>query len=269
MSKFCFLQVFNLCSSAADFRITRDPREILLKITEQRWDNITSKIDAISKKIAALHREHRLKTPIAKASSFRALQSKVPKDLVITGHPSHPPYAVLACLKALLDSGASVWARTHIHSSTTNVPTDLVNFVSCNEAEARTVYAYAVTFVWRSDLSRQPILRVSPSSCIRGEADILRYFSRIVSSSIILPYESTLNAAQLAVVDSKMDAITMSTSPKSLLTGEWACGRNYSLADVLLFSCLARKNELNKDAAFKKWANAMRKMCGDLKSLES
>ena len=233
-------------------------RATLLKVTENRWDAITLKVDSLAKKVSELqaklgHTTLKKKT----ASALATAQSK--RNLVISANPRRPPYSVLACIQALAKAGNSVWAKTHAHSSLSTEDSAPPNFLSCNEERSRSDCDYTVSLIWRAD-AREPSMRAG-TALVGGEDNILRYFSRITSSSTSesgpLPYEAGLSAAQSAFVDSKMDAIEKYGLEKVKLEGEWICGSYFSIADVYLYSTLTRNKSANQVS--KKWEKAMTK----------
>ena len=234
-------------------------RATLLKVTENRWDVIASKVDSLAKKVSELqaklgHTALKKKT----ASALATAQSK--RNLVISANPRRPPYSVLACIQALAKAGNSVWAKTHAHSSLSAQDFAPPDFLSCNEERARPDCDYTVSLIWRAD-ARETSMRAGAASAVEGEDNILRYFSRITSSSSSspgpLPYEAGLSAAQSALVDSKMDSIAKFGKAKVKLEGEWVCGNFFSIADVFLYSTLTRNRAANQIS--KKWEKAITK----------
>ena len=234
-------------------------RATLLKVTENRWDAIALKVDSLAKKVSDLQKK--LGDTTLKKTASASAPAKSKRNLVISANPSRPPYSVLACIQALAKAGNSVWAKTHAHSSLSAKDFAPPNFLSCNEDRSRSDCDYTVSLIWRGD-AREPSMSAGAASAVEGEDNILRYFSRIASSSSSprpgpLPYEAGLSAAQSALVDSKMDAIAKFSVEKVTLEGEWVCGSFFSIADVLLYSTLTRIRAANQIS--KKWEKAMTK----------
>ena len=237
-------------------------------VTERRWDDVSSKLKLLSEKVAGLRRRFRDDFPTAVAKHSGASLSPSlsrPKSIVISGHPARPPLVAVACVKALAKSGSSVWAKTHVHCSVSVPPKNALDFLRMNDDQPRTDHDFAVTYIWRSDAGADPSMCVSDAR-IRGEADILRYFSRVVKDKAVLPYEDGLSPAELAQVDSKLDDVVRferdsekRVSLKSLISGKFVAGKTFSIADVLLHACLTRKKELNNPVC-KAWASGVRKM---------
>ena len=258
-----FLKYSTCTINQSPFRDTKDVRATLLKVTENRWDAVQTKIDSLAKKVSAL----RMKLgalPVATASP-PTTAARGNKNLVITASPRRPPHSVLACIQALVKAGHSVWAKTHAHSSlpatAAGNPAPSLDFLSRNEQLARSDCDYTVSLIWRAD-ARAAALRVgggAASVVVEGEDNILRYFSRITASSDpgLLPYEAALSSSKSAMVDAKMDAIAKSGQEKVELEGEWVCGDFFSIADLFLYSALAGNRAASQMP--KKWQKAMAK----------
>ena len=239
-------------------------RATLLKVTENRWDAVQTKIDSLAKKVSALRTKLGDLPAAAAAPPTTAAAASGVKNVVITANPRRPPHSVLACIQALTRAGHSVWAKTHAHSSLpAGDPAPPLDFLSRNEQLSRSDCDFAVSLIWRAD-ARAAALRVgggaaTASVVVEGEDNILRYFSRITASSDpgLLPYEAALSSSKSAMVDSKMDAIATSGRGKVELEGEWVCGDFFSIADLFLYSTLTGSKAASQMP--KKWMRAMTK----------
>ena len=124
-------------------------------------------------------------------------------DLVVRCSPAHPAHSLQGVCRLLAGAGLSVHTSCHTHSSVTSLPPALTSFLPVSEV-SRTQAQVRLTLIWK-EVGRDAELMVSPltQTLIKGEANILRYISRLFPS--LFPYES-LNA--LSEVDTMLDTIS-------------------------------------------------------------
>ena len=124
-------------------------------------------------------------------------------DLVVRCSPSHPAHSLQGVCRLLSGAGLSVHTSCHTHSSVTSLPPALASFLPVSEV-SRTQAQVRLTLIWK-EVGKDAELMVSPltQTLIKGEANILRYISRLFPS--LLPYESL---SPLTEVDAMLDTIS-------------------------------------------------------------
>ena len=124
-------------------------------------------------------------------------------DLVVRCSPSHPAHSLQGVCRLLKGAGLSVHTSCHTHSSVATLPPVLASFLPVSDV-SRTQAKVRMTLIWK-EVGRDAELMVSPltQTLIKGEANILRYISRLFPS--LLPYESL---SPLTEVDAMLDTIS-------------------------------------------------------------
>jgi len=182
-------------------------------------------------------------------------------DVVVRCPPGKPVYA-LPGLITLLSEHVKVYSTVHCHSSVANLPSHLNHFLPAPTVE-RGEASVKITLIWK-EVGAECELMVSPISqtYIRGEVNIIRYFSRLYPS--LLEYESD---TCVSAIDTMLDSVTslMWAQPKdrqpilrplavNLGRVDYLCGNKFGIADLALFSALKQLN-LDRDLQpeLKKW----------------
>lgn len=193
-------------------------------------------------------------------------------DLVISADPSSVPLSLLILLKQLSSQGP-VLTTTFVHSSTTDISQKLRTFLpnEVGAAEHRSSYQLAVSIIWKKLPGGSPRLMVSPmrQTYIEGEANIARYFSRLLQPSydngnIIMTtqIDDYLDIAQQQILqgNNKEKSAALRTLNARLGKGQWLVGPSPSLADVVAWSAIQGAGLAGEAPAnVKKWL----KVCGE------
>jgi len=154
----------------------------------------------------------------------------------------------------LTASGLTVHTSCHTHCTVASLPPNVQSFLPVTEVPRSTAQV-RMTLIW-TEVGKDCELMVSPlaQTVIKGESNILRYFSRLFPT--ILPYESLPN---LMAVDNMLDNVstllwaapkarqpTMRTLAVNLAKAPYLAGATLSVADLALYSCI-RQLGLDKD----------------------
>jgi len=189
-------------------------------------------------------------------------------DVVIWADTADPPLS-LNFIKTLLDTHFNVLWKIHKHSSLDlngRKNADQKNLVwKNNPSSDRNQYDFVVTLVWKS--MPEPELWLSPSCPpVTGEADILRYFGRILGV-----YDVTNDLNTTTRIDSVLSqlennkvsrASNNSSSCKELekfinglVTGDadWKCGNKCTIADAYAISMAAKSSMIFQKPKLFKW----------------
>lgn len=77
-------------------------------------------------------------------------QNGVVHDIVINASPKYPPYS-LAALRSLWGDGLKLGVHCHVHSSVTQLPENLDNFLSVisNDSDEARLPLLNITLVWK------------------------------------------------------------------------------------------------------------------------
>jgi len=189
-------------------------------------------------------------------------------DVVIWADTAGPPLS-LNFIKTLLDTHFNVLWKIHKHSSLDlngRKNADQKNLVwKNNPSSDRNQYDFVVTLVWKS--MPEPELWLSPSCPpVTGEADILRYFGRILGV-----YDVTNDLNTTTRIDSVLSqlennkvsrASNNSSSCKELekfinglVSGDadWKCGNKCTIADAYAISMAAKSSMIFQKPKLFKW----------------
>lgn len=217
----------------------RRPLSAFFNITENRWNEIESKLGSLVSRVSRLRQQVGL-TPVKK-DAFTSLGEKdqILKDLVIHSNPEFPPYSVQFFLIALSQM-FPIHTSVHVHSSLTKEVSyelkdfldlkDVNNQANCN---ARSNCKYGITIIWK-DIGKDPLLVINPGSHVKGEVNIIRYLSRLVDSLTnnlssvkhLINYDM-LSPAKVAQMDEHLDSI------HQFIHNECPKERKVLLADLL------------------------------------
>ena len=231
-------------------RLSRDPVDALVKVTEQRWNDITAKLNFITSKLKQLNPDLDLSKPAKVSSQIQG----IPTNIVITANPANPPAALPGLVKMLSEDGLVI-ATTHVHSSVKNLPGNLLDFLVINEGVPRSKSKYAITFIWSANEESLSISAQGSNLKICGEIDSVRYFSRLLKNK--LPYDD-LSTEESAFIDAQLDLMSSSTLPldqaeKALKKFDWISGKEFSIADIILWSRLRANKASKLSAPLQKW----------------
>jgi len=231
--------------------------EHALKALEARQEAILQKLGQLRGEVELYLKGKGISVPVVQTDSLQVHKT----DVVVRCPPGRPVYA-LPGLITLLSEHVKVYSTVHCHSSVSNLPSHLNQFLPAPTVERGEAHV-KITLIWK-EVGAECELMVSPISqtYIRGEVNIIRYFSRLYPS--LLQYE---NDASVSAVDTMLDSVTslMWAQPKdrqpilrplavNLGRKEYLCGDKFGIADLALFSALKQLN-LDRDLQpeLKKW----------------
>ncbi|CAL4124470.1 unnamed protein product, partial [Meganyctiphanes norvegica] len=126
-------------------------------------------------------------------------------DVVISSTPSAAPYSLVLIKKLLRDAGISVYCASHLHSTVHKVGPELSSSFCDVGSGERSQHNLAFTVLWKD--TQQSELMVSPMSQTRvcGEANIVRYLSRLFPTTSVYNYEAASSFCCIAETDQLMD----------------------------------------------------------------
>jgi len=190
-------------------------------------------------------------------------------DIVVNADPKKPPYSLLFLHKALAETHGPIRFQAHIHSSMTETPEKYLKIFDELEEDipSDVQEKISIKLIWKN-MDHGVDLMVDPYSQtpIRGEANVIRFLSRLLSNQSSLNYDS-LDWATLVKVDGLLE---LATEPDPLnlalverqLTSQQRYGPflldEVSIADFVLFSALAHQctsnpNKFNNSPSILRW----------------
>lgn len=198
-------------------------------------------------------------------------------DLVIAANPDRPPYSLVLLRKLLKNVGFPVYCANHVHSSVKKVSESLQKTFTESPEGDRSKHSLAFTLHWK-DVS-SPSLMVNPlhQTPISGEANIIRYVSRLFPLSSPYNYEATGTFTSITETDNLLDQLTNQMicgnnkerqAVLRLLNGRlgrasWLMGDKCSIVDVMAWSAVRQTgSEAGAPANVSKWYRAVSSLAG-------
>jgi len=223
---------------------------VSVEALEARQDAILARLGQLKDQVAAY------KQSLGLPDTGPAPTANVTKtaDIVIRCSPSFPSFSLKGIYSLLTGSGLSVHTSCHTHCTVSSLPPNVQSFLPVTEVPRSTAQV-RMTLIWM-DVGKDCELMVSPlaQTVIKGEANILRYFSRLFPT--IFPYESLPN---VMAVDNMMDNVStllwaaprerqpiMRSLAVNLAKSTFLAGGSISVADLALYSAI-RQLGLDKD----------------------
>jgi len=207
-----------------------------VKSLEERQLEIIKKLEKLRDVIIAIHSSSIMSLGVGPCEPCPLPNFS---DVVINADPRSPPYSVIF-FKSMFSKfcGYNVSITTHLHSSyKKNLPPNLDIFNS----PANDKTAFNITLIWRN-LDHNCELMMSPihQTPIRGEANVCRFFSRLLPQNCPLNYD-TLDLESLVRVEDLIDCTIKGTFTLDFLEENLRQAQPYvlgemSLADLLYFS---------------------------------
>jgi len=200
------------------------------------------------------------------SSVASAVQVKKPSvapkfmDIVIHANPDKPPLS-LNFVKTCLDKQYNVLWKSFNHSSIRKSPSSTMLWKD-QETVNRGIFDLVVTVIWKQVSS--PTLILCPSMCtpITGEANLLRYFGRMIGiydcKSVDLMLTTEIDNMLSNLENSRFDA----GDRKSLLPDfkaimeskkSWLCGNQITIADAFAVSLSMKSPKCINDAKVHTW----------------
>jgi len=225
-----------------------------LKQLEQRQEAILNRLEKLKIDVSNLQGEAGKPTKAATGVT----------DVVIRASPCHPPETLPIICKKLQES-FKVFTSAHIHSTLPKgIPVRFADFLPAANCPSRSKADLCVTLIWTS--GKETELATSPTSSllIKGEINLLRYFSRRFNLFNI----NEMSDIQFAQVDSLLESVyceTMwgsgslvkfiaSTLEPILKKSQFLAGGNkISMADVYVFSFMAKEKGGKHSQVLTEW----------------
>jgi len=237
-----------------------------MEALEARQDAILARLGHLKDQVAAYKKSLGL-PDLGTPSTMTANVTKT-ADIVIRCSPSFPAFSLKGIYSLLTGSGLTVHTSCHTHCTVSSLPPNVQSFLPVTEVPRSTAQV-RLTLIW-TDLDKDCELMVSPlaQTVIKGETNVLRYFSRLFPT--ILPYESLPN---LMAVDNMLDSVSsllwaaprerqpiMRSLAVNLSKSTFLAGQSVSVADLALYSVI-RQLGLDKDLQIEvmKWYLTMAK----------
>jgi len=229
--------------------MTKATCPISVEALEARQDAILARLGQLKTQVAAYKQS--LGLPDTPASTVNVAKTA---DIVIRCSPSFPAFSLKGIYSLLTGSGLTVHTSCHTHCTVSSLPPNVQSFLPVTEVP-RSSAQVRMTLIW-TEVGKDCELMVSPltQSVIKGETNILRYFSRLFPT--IFPYETLPN---LNAVDSMLDNVStllwaaprerqpiMRSLAVNLAKTAYLAGAGISVADLALYSAI-RQLGLDKD----------------------
>jgi len=220
-----------------------------MEALEARQDAILARLGQLKDQVAAYKKT--LGLPEISTPSVNVTKTA---DIVIRCSPTFPTFSLKGIYTILTTNGLTVHTSCHTHCSVSSLPPNVQSFLPVSDVP-RSSAQVRITLIW-TEVGKDCELMVSPlaQTVIKGEANIIRYFSRLFPS--LLPYESLPN---LMAVDNMMDSVStllwavprerqpiMRTLAVNLSKNSYLAGATLSIADLALYSAI-RQLGLDKD----------------------
>jgi len=220
-----------------------------MEALEARQDAILARLGQLKDQVAAYKKT--LGLPEISTPSVNVTKTA---DIVIRCSPTFPTFSLKGIYTILTANGLTVHTSCHTHCSVSSLPPNVQSFLPVSDVP-RSSAQVRITLIW-TEVGKDCELMVSPlaQTVIKGEANIIRYFSRLFPS--LLPYESLPN---LMAVDNMMDSVStllwavprerqpiMRTLAVNLSKNSYLAGATLSIADLALYSAI-RQLGLDKD----------------------
>jgi len=233
----CSNPIGNICTSKVTSPVS-------MEALEARQDAILTRLEELKEQVKA----YKKSLGLSDLPPPKACVSKT-ADIVIRCSPSYPAFTLKTIYSMLTANGYTVHATSHTHCSVNSLPPNVQSFLPITDIP-RSSAQVRITLIW-SEVGKDCELMVSPlvQTSIKGESNILRYFSRLFPT--IFPYESLSN---LMAVDNMLDSVSsllwatpkerqpiMRTLAVNLANGSYLAG-SLSIADLALYSAIRQMN---------------------------
>jgi len=251
-------------------------QEKLMNMLDQFLAENSPKQSEATKPTKTEKKEVKSSPPVANSDFLKQFETYSPTmpakltDVVIWADTADPPLS-LNFIKTLLDSHFNVLWKIHKHSSLDlngRKNADQKNLVwKNNPSSDRSDYDFVVTLVWKS--MPEPELWLSPQCPpVTGEADILRYFGRVLGVyDVTLDVTTRIDSVLSQLESNKVSRATSHNSGSTtnckelekfingLVSGEagWKCGDKCTIADAYAISMAAKSSMIFQKPKLFKW----------------
>ncbi|MCL4125390.1 UNVERIFIED_CONTAM: hypothetical protein GTU68_051768 [Idotea baltica] len=172
-------------------------------------------------------------------------------DIVVSANPSNPPYFLLP-IKKLLQPHLRILSLSSVHSSVSEVDPATLRLFREETLKERGEYDVAFTVLWKNQTTKSMMVNPLTQSVISGEANILRYISRLFPAVSSLHYELRGSFVGVSESDYWLDAIqtkllhgtnkerqsVFKQLNAKLGTSKWVDGDSWGLCDVFCWSVI-------------------------------
>ncbi|XP_070579868.1 aminoacyl tRNA synthase complex-interacting multifunctional protein 2-like [Ptychodera flava] len=238
-----------------------------LMALERRQERILQKLERLKSEVESLSQKSQERaSSVSQAPSGSTITlGDGLHDVVINADPEKPPLSLFV-LHQLLIPRARTCTSVHVHSSVDNVSNKLKKCLLDGSPTDRGNAQLAFTLIWKN-VSHGPEMNVSPISQtpIQGEANIARYFARLLDPSYECNAELAshidmwldLASHSLCRGSSKEKAAAMRALNSHLGKNKWLVGSSLSLADVVTWSAVYQADQASAASNnVKKWLHA-------------
>ncbi|KAM4597696.1 aminoacyl tRNA synthase complex-interacting multifunctional protein 2 isoform 2-T2 [Polymixia lowei] len=187
------------------------------------------------------------------------------RDIVINANPARPPLTLLV-LHGLLCQRYRVLSTVHVHSSVSGVPPQLLSCLGPRHADSyvRQRFQLGFTLIWKDVPKLQMKFSVQNMCPIEGEANVARFFYRLLAPYPSDPALATLVDSwvdtaffQLVEGSAKERATVLRALNASLGRDPWLAGPELSLADIACYCCVLQGGSASSvPANVQRWLKA-------------
>ncbi|KAK7079317.1 prolyl-tRNA synthetase associated domain-containing protein 1-like [Halocaridina rubra] len=214
---------------------------------------------------------------IGAAAQSSPVKTGTVHDLVISASPDKPPYSLVLLRKLLREAGFPVYCANHLHSSVKEVSSMQRSLFNDNPEGDRSNHSVAFTIHWKD--VPVPCLMVNPlrQTIISGEANIVRYISRLFPLASVYNYEASGTFASITETDILLDMLesqilngknkekqgSLRRLNERLGKQPWLKGGNCSIVDIMAWSAVKQIGlDSGAPANIAKWLKAVSTLAG-------
>ncbi|XP_076053040.1 aaRS-interacting multifunctional protein 2 isoform X2 [Oratosquilla oratoria] len=245
---------------------------------EARQEGILKKLKDLKQQVLLLEQKQGCPritggTPaVGTAASHVPVKEGVVHDMVISAHPKHAPYGLLILRQMLKNCGMPVYASNHVHSSIPEVGQNLKTQFADAPCGGRSSHQLGFTVQWKSVKSTDLMVNPIAQSKVVGEANIVRYISRLFPQNSPYNYEACGTIEGIAEVDTMFDTIQSNVIEGKnkdkaamvkqynarLANSKWLLGGDMSIVDVFAWSAFKQTGlDVTAPAHLSKWSKAL------------
>jgi len=186
-------------------------------------------------------------------------------DIVIHANPDSPPLS-LNFVKTCLDKQYNVLWKSYSHSSINKNASDSMLWKN-QDTVNRSTYDLVVTLIWKQVAT--PTLILCPSQCtpIEGEANLLRFFGRMIGiydcdsidMMVTTEIDNMLSTLEKSQSGGAGDGKSILPDFKQIMESKrsWLCGNQLTIADALAVSLSSKSPKSIKDAKVHNWLKTL------------
>lgn len=178
---------------------------------EARQEAVLARLQTLKEKLDHLQSTRTTATgaapPTLGAAAISSPNKGTVHDLVVAASPATPPLSLLLLRRLLAQAGRPVHCTSRLHSSVAKVDPKLHAAFTAAPLGDRGNHSLAFSLQWTD--TPTPSLMVNPlrQTRIEGEANLIRYISRLFPSTSSLNYEAVGSYSTIAEVDTLLDSL--------------------------------------------------------------